>query len=103
MASLSEIWIKKETVELLYKAFQKNTEINGIGITISLNDESNEWGQNVSAYLSQTKEEREEKKKKFYVGNGKTFWTDGKITLGAKKEDKVEVAEVIDDKDDLPF
>ena len=102
MASLSDIYIKKETIELLHKAFQKSDQA-GIAITISTNDESNTWGQNVSAYLSQTKEDRESKKDKFYVGNGKVFWTDGKITKGEKKEE-VEKAKVIDSEpEDLPF
>ena len=35
--------------------------------TIGVNDESNQWGQNVSATDSQTKEEREAKKPKSYL------------------------------------
>lgn len=102
MANLSDIYIKKEVVELLHKAFQQSDQ-KGISITVSTNDESNEYGQNVTAFVSQTKEEREAGKKKFYIGNGKVFWTDGKITKGEKKEE-VETATVINDiGDDLPF
>ena len=32
--------------------------------TVAVNDETNDWGQNVSAFDSQTKEEREAKKKR---------------------------------------
>ena len=55
-------------------------------IDLSINDDVNDYGQNIKAYVSQSKEDREAKKDKFYVGNGKTFWTDGKITVAAKKE-----------------
>ena len=54
--------------------------------TISINDETNEWGQNVSIIDSQTKEERDAKKPKTYLGNGKVVWNDGKITNATKTE-----------------
>jgi hypothetical protein len=54
--------------------------------TVSVNDESNQYGQNVSATDSQTKEEREAKKPKSYLGNGNVVWTDGNIKLADKKE-----------------
>jgi hypothetical protein len=41
--------------------------------TVAINDEANQYGQNVSAYDSQTKEEREAKKPKAYIGNGNVF------------------------------
>jgi hypothetical protein len=54
--------------------------------TIGVNDESNQWGQNVSATDSQTKEEREAKKPKMYLGNGNVIWTNGRVQLAEKKE-----------------
>lgn len=68
--------------------------------TISVNDESNQWGQNVSLTDSQTKEEREAKKPKSYLGNGNVVWTNGTIQLAEKKEE-VATKEVVGD--DLPF
>ena len=68
--------------------------------TIGVNDESNQWGQNVSATDSQTKEEREAKKPKSYLGNGTVVWTNGTIQLAEKKEG-VATKEVVSD--DLPF
>ena len=71
--------------------------------TISINDETNEWGQNVSIIDSQTKEERDAKKPKTYLGNGKVVWNDGKIT-NAVKTDNVEVkATAVEADDSLPF
>jgi len=63
-------------------------------LTISVGDETR-FGNNVALTDSQTKEEREAKKPKNYLGNGKVVWTDGNIAL-AERED-VEV------KQDLPF
>jgi len=67
--------------------------------TIGVNDESNQWGQNVTATDSQTKEEREAKKPKSYLGNGNVVWTDGNIKLADKKVE-VTAKEV---ESDLPF
>lgn len=79
----------------------------GLEITVSISDESNQWGQNVSAYVSQTKEQREEKKPRFYVGNGSVFWTDGKISKGVKPEEQeatpAPTTDSAGDSSDLPF
>lgn len=100
MAHLSEIYITKEKLQTLLNVLEKKGE-NGIGITLSVNDESNEYGQNIGAYVTQTKEQREAKKDRFYVGNGKVFWTDGKITLADKKAKEQPHEE--EPTDDLPF
>ena len=68
--------------------------------TIGVNDESNQWGQNVSATDSQTQEERLAKKPKSYLGNGNVVWTDGNIKLADKKAE-VSTKELVTD--DLPF
>jgi hypothetical protein len=67
--------------------------------TISISDETNQWGQNVSITDSQTQEEREAKKAKNYLGNGKVVWTDGKVATATKQEVKASVEET----SDLPF
>jgi hypothetical protein len=64
--------------------------------TVSVNDEPNQFGQNVSLTDSQTQEEREAKKPKVYLGNGNVVWTNGEIKTAPKK-DKAEVV------DNLPF
>lgn len=48
-------------------------------VTISINDEPNQYGQNVSAWYEQTKEERGQQVPRKFIGNGKVIWTDGKI------------------------
>jgi hypothetical protein len=104
MSALLDIYIKKEKLETLLKTLNAKGE-NGIGITVSVSDEANNYGQNTSAFVSQTKEQRDAKKEKFYIGNGKVFWTDGKIEV-IKTEPKPKQAEVIAESEDnlgLPF
>lgn len=100
MASLSEIYIKKDVLETILKTINAKNE-KGILITISQNDETNKYGQNVTGFVSQTKEQREQKKDKFFVGNGKTFWTDGKITIAEKRENASNDTGA--ETDDFPF
>jgi len=107
MGSLSSIYIKKEVLEMLLKGVTAKNE-KGIELTISISDEVNNYGQNLSAYVSQSKEQREAKKEKYYAGNGKVFWTDGKITVAEKKDvnnTTVHNAEVVnpEEENDLPF
>jgi len=69
-------------------------------LTISVGDETR-YGNNVSFTDSQTKEERDAKVAKTYLGNGKVVWTDGTVKL-AEKEEKLAVA-VDEQSGDLPF
>ena len=69
-------------------------------LTISVGDESR-FGNNVWLYDSQTKEEREAKKNKHTLGNGRVVWTDGNIALAEREEVTEEVTEEV--KQDLPF
>lgn len=102
MSSLNNIYIKVETLETLLNVVKQKGE-KGLSIDISISDETNQFGQNLTAYVSQTKEQREAKAKRYYVGNGKCFWTDGKINVAKKTE--VHQAEPVNqkDSDDLPF
>jgi UDP-N-acetyl-D-mannosaminuronate dehydrogenase len=78
--------------------------------TLSLNDETNGYGQNVSVWESQTKEQQAAKEQRNFVGNGKVVWTDGNVKVADKvvtntdhnnaRNIKVNAAEVVAD---LPF
>jgi len=97
MASLINLNINVEN--LPKEKFVKGKKGVYYNFTISVNDDTNQFGQNVSAFDSQTKEEREAKKPKQYIGNGKVVWTDGKSTkaqLEAQPQDN-------DNNVDLPF
>lgn len=66
--------------------------------TVAVNDET-KYGNNVSAFDHQTKEEREAKKPKSYLGNGNVFWTDGSVVLAEKEETVTKEVDTVD----LPF
>ncbi len=104
MASLANIFLKKETLETLLKGCNVKG-LKGIEITLSINDDSNKYGQNVNGFVSQSKEDREAKKEKYYVGNGSVFWTDGKVTKAQKAEDNNTGSSntSLDSDDNLPF
>ena len=67
-----------------------------LNLTVSVQDETNQWGQDVSAYHEQSKEEREAKEKRNYLGNGKVFWSDSNVT-------KAEPKQATEGEDDLIF
>lgn len=64
--------------------------------TASVNDTTDKFGNNVSIYESQSKEEREAKAPRKYLANGKVVWTDGKISVADKKQESAPES-------DLPF
>ena len=88
MASLSEIYVKKSTLEKIIKALnaKQGKDAEGVKLTISLSDQTNNYGQNVSVYVAQTKEQRDAKKPLFYVGNGKTFWSKGETPCPQREQ-----------------
>ena len=69
----------------------KGTYLN---LTVSLNDEADKFGNTVSAWQSQSKEQRESKVDRNFLGNGKVIF-DGD---GAKKPEAKQVSGL-----DLPF
>ena len=71
--------------------------------TISINDDTNQFGQNVTAIDSQTKEEREAKKPKNYLGNGSVVWNDGKITTATKRDAQEMDKQTSKEEEPLPF
>ena len=105
MASLSEIYVKKSTLETMLKALNAKLgkESEGVKLTISLSDQTNNYGQNVSVYVSQTKEQREADTPKFYVGNGKTFWSKGETPVPQREEQQAPQPVASADDDDLQF
>ena len=56
MSNLSSLWLSKEKLETLLKGVNAKNE-KGIELTISTSNEVNDYGQNVSAYVSQSKED----------------------------------------------
>ena len=53
-----------------------------LNLDLSIRDELNQYGQNVSVYYNRSKEERDKEVPKEYLGNCKIVWTDGNISTG---------------------
>ena len=61
----------------------KVVEKNGkkyLNLNLSINDANDQYGNNVSCTINQSKDERDAKAPKTYLGNGKVIWHDNKIT-----------------------
>ena len=76
-------------------------------ITITLNDEVDQFGNQGPVVVAQTKEEREAKVAKTYLGNVQVVWTNGDNVAVAPKEDApapvMATAQSSAPVDDLPF
>jgi putative transposon-encoded protein len=71
-------------------------------LTISVNDEVDQFGNSVSVQQSLTKEEREAGNvPKNYIGNGKVIWSSDGKPVGGGQQAPANDAPPIDD--DLPF
>ena len=71
-------------------------------ITISLNDDLDQFGNQGNMTISQSKEEREAKADKSYLGNVKVVWTNGDNVSAAPIEGQ-QTQSNSTVKDDLPF
>jgi hypothetical protein len=72
-------------------------------ITITINDELDQFGNNGPVIVAQSKEEREAKEKKTYLGNVQVVWTNGDNVAAAPRQDQQQAAPVAAPADDLPF
>ena len=76
-------------------------------ITITLNDEPDQFGNQGPVIVDQTKEEREAKAAKTYLGNVKVIWTNGDNVAAAPRDGQAQQAAPPSSKsiveDDLPF
>jgi hypothetical protein len=79
------------TISIDLNKLDKSKIINGkngsqyYNLNISVNDTTDQYGNNIQVTEPQTKEQRDAKTPKTFYGNGKVFWTDGKATLAEKK------------------
>ena len=73
-------------------------------ITLTLNDEVDQFGNQGPVVVSQTKEERDSKTAKVYLGNVQVVWTNGDNVDAAPRTDQpAAAAPVSQPVDDLPF
>ena len=72
-------------------------------ITITLNNEVDQFGNQGPVVVEQTKEERDAKAPKTYLGNVKVVWTNGTNVEPAPRTDAPAPAPAAAPADDLPF
>ena len=73
-------------------------------ITITINDEVDQFGNQGPVVVAQTIEERDAKVPKVYLGNVQVVWTNGDNVDAAPRTDQpVQAAPVSQPVDDLPF
>lgn len=92
---------KLVSVSINTKKIDKAKLIDGkkgkyLNLTISLNDSTDQYGNNVSVWQGQTEEERKAKSDKNYLGNGKVVWSNNEANQMSNDAPN-------DDKDILPF
>tara|TARA_R110000803_G_scaffold10629_1_gene32308 strand:- start:159 stop:464 length:306 start_codon:yes stop_codon:yes gene_type:complete len=72
-------------------------------ITITINDEVDQFGNQGPMVVEQSKEEREAKAPKVYLGNVKVVWTNGENVSAAPRTDQQPAQSLAPQADDLPF
>ena len=82
----------------LYKG-QKGYHLD---LIVSLNDEDDKYGNRASCWQGQTKEEREAKIDRNFLGNGKVIWEDDPVSTGPEERGAYGAGNTISD-DDVPF
>ena len=101
--------ILKTSINL--NAIPKDKIINGkkgkyLPITITVNDDLDQFGNQGPVCVDQTKEERDAKEAKTYLGNVKVVWTNGENVAPAPRDAAPappKQAPVPDEVEDLPF
>lgn len=72
--------IKKEDFEKLPDdAFYQGKNAKYLNLSIYIDDKNDKFGNNVSLQLTQSKEDREAKSPKTYLGSGKVVYSRGEI------------------------
>ena len=73
-------------------------------ITITINDEPDQFGNQGPIVVAQTKEERDAKQSKTYLGNVQVVWTNGDNVAAAPRDDQPQLTQQpAAVEDDLPF
>lgn len=103
-ASIDLTKIDKNKIQTLDKngePFKWGAKYYNVDITV--NDDFNQFGQDVSIAESQTKSQRDAKEKRNYLGNGKTVWKDEGNAAPQNTPSQREEIPPAPVYDDLPF
>lgn len=103
MSALMNIYIKRDTLVIMLDTLKKKDE-KGISLTLSVNDKNDNYGHNVAAFVSQSKEERKAEKQRYYVGNGSVLYVseDG-VKVISREYNAGNVEQQSGENDKLPF
>lgn len=75
-----------------------------LNMTISVNDNLDNYGNNVAITIQQSKEEREIKASKTFLGNGKVVYTNGDVKVAEKQDKPLQnTSDKFKDDSGLPF
>lgn len=82
MSAIINFSIKKDKLTFNDKGYAN--------VTMFLDDETNQWGQNAAVIMSQNKEQREAKEARTYIGNGRVAYvSDSGVVVGEKVDQGV--------------
>jgi hypothetical protein len=87
---------KVQTVDKNGKPFKNGAKYLNVSITI--NDEADQYGNHASIKVNQTKDERDRGEATVYLGNGKIVWQSDVPSNTPRVDNSASMAE-----DDLPF
>ena len=71
-------------------------------LTITINNEPDQFGNNGPVTVAQSQEERTSKAQKTYLGNVKVVWTDGQVPSPTPRDNQPQQQTQVAN-DDLPF
>jgi len=99
------------SISIDVKAIDKSKLINHsngkvyLNMTMDLKDESDQYGNDCSVWIQQSKEERDAKARREFLGNGKVLWSDSTSNpaTASKGAPAGTMAEMPPVDDDLPF
>lgn len=94
MAKLASLRLNLDKIDK--SKIYKGEKGNYLTLTVSINDQPDQFGNSLSAWVEQSQEERQNKEQKNYLGNGKVFWSDD-------KSQAVTTSASADQDGDLPF
>jgi hypothetical protein len=89
MGALGSIYLTRDKAKQILDKMDREG-LKGVSLDVSLGDKTDNYGNNISVYYSQTKEQRDNKDRRVYLANGKVFWTDGTIKRAERKQEENE-------------
>ena len=92
VANAGRIWVfmiprQPESIDLTKVDKARLVKGKYLNMTVSVNDELDKYDNNISTWMAQSKEERESKVARNFLGNGRVLWTDGQIMVGGKPKE----------------